>query len=207
MTVPASAYEAWVTAVRSWREDPRHDLTALPVLAVESLPPAAYDRLFAHIRDAQQHVMDRWSETFARDWGNATDDHSRIRVLIATRVLLARRLQLAGHPGLPQVVRDEFRAGVARDIQALQKNLEDAAAARSGHRIDHSGTEHTLDLLRANRLTAILEPGFPLQALIEGRIEVAQSQPASPVTTRSDADSTPALPSLQRKHRAIIFDS
>lgn len=206
MTVPSTAYETWVKAVRTWRQDPRHDLTTLPPLAVDSLPPAAYDRLFAHIRDAQQHVMDRWSATFARQWADAKDDHGRIRLLIDTRVLLARRLQLAGHPGLPDMVRKEFTAGVARDIQTLQKNLEDTAAARSGHRIDRCGTEHTLSLLRANRLTAILDPGFPLQALLEGRLEVSESPPASPVTTPHDAAPPPPRP-LQRKHRAIIIES
>jgi hypothetical protein len=192
-------------AVRTWRDDPRHDLTTLPPLGIDSLPPTAYERLFDHIRAAQQRVMDRWGETFARDWGNARDDHARVRALMATRVLLARRLQLAGHPGLPEFVRTEFTAGVARDVHTLQKNLEDAVSKQTGHRIDRVQTDRTLSLLRANRLTVILDPGFPLQALIEGRIDTPPPQPAQPVgTPQTGSDPPPSPP--RRKFRAIIVD-
>ncbi|WP_006245064.1 hypothetical protein [Mycolicibacterium tusciae] len=198
----ASAYEAWVTAVRSWRDDPRHDLSALPSLGADSLPPSAYERLFDHIRLAQQRVMDRWSETFARDWGNAREDHARVRALMATRVLLARRLQLAAHPGLPEVVRTEFTNGVARDVHALQKDLEDAAVRQTGHRVDRVQTDRTLNLLRANRLTVILEPGFPLQACVDGRID--PPPPTFPVPQQTVAD-TPTSDPPRRKYRTIII--
>ena len=191
-------------AVRLWRDDPRHDLTTLPPLSVDSLPPTAYERLFDHIRAAQQRVMDRWSETFARDWGNARDDHGRVRALMATRVLMARRLQLAGHPGLPEVIRTEFTAGVARDVRTLQKELEDTVIKQTGHRIDGVQIERTLRLLRANRLTAILEPGFPLQALIEGRIDAPAAPPAPPVTAPPSALDPPP-DATRRKYRAIII--
>ncbi|MBS1696411.1 MAG: hypothetical protein JST91_29850 [Actinobacteria bacterium] len=202
----ASAYETWVTAVRAWRDDPRHDLTALPALRVDSLPPAAYERLFEHIRAAQQRVMDRWSETFARDWGAAKDDHGRVRALIATRVMLARRLQLAGHPGLPETVRTEFTAGVARDVRTLQTDLETAVTKQTGHRFDPLQTNRILGLLRSNRLTAILEPGFPLQALIDGRIDTPSlPEPPIPVAPQSRATDAPPATPARRKHRAIVI--
>ena len=41
MTPHTSAYEQWVMAVRAWREDPRHDMSHLPTLVVDSLPEKA----------------------------------------------------------------------------------------------------------------------------------------------------------------------
>jgi hypothetical protein len=204
MTAPTSAYEAWVTALRTWRDDPRHDMSALPTLVVDSLPPSAYDRLLGHMQAAHQHVMTRWSETFARDWGRARDEHERARALIATRLLLARRLQLAGHPGLPEVIRTEFTNGVVRDIQQLQTELEDAAARpEPGARIDRTQQERTLQLLRTNRLTAILEPGFSLEALLEGRLTATPATTAAAAVPAPDSD-VPDQPA--RRRRVILID-
>jgi hypothetical protein len=206
--VVSSAYEAWVEAIYAWRENPRHDLTQLPTLLVESLPPTAFDRLFTHIAKAQQHVMDRWSETFIRDWASARDEYAAVRVLMASRVVMARRLQLAGHPGLPEEVRQEFTEGVARDVRKLQQDLEVIATRQSGHRIDRTATERTLNLLRANRLTAILEPGFPLQALIEGRLDAPPPPPVpSPAAAADPRAADDQSPPARRKYRAIIIDS
>lgn len=204
----ASAYEAWVVAVRAWRDDPRHDMSNLPQLTVDSLPPSAYERLFAHLSAAHQHVMDQWSEAFAREWGSARDDHARVRALMGTRMLLARRLQLAGHPGLPAAVREGLVDGVARDVNALQSQLEEAVSRQSGHRIDRIARERTLRLLRTNALTVILEPGFPLQALIDGRVDEPQSPHLAPLPEPEQSGSGWELtPSPRRRYRAIIVDN
>nr|WP_313777373.1 hypothetical protein [Mycobacterium sp.] len=205
MTSHVSAYEQWVTAVRSWRQDPLHDMSQLPTLVVDSLPPAAFERLFSHIRDAQQHVMNRWADTFARDWGAARDEQGRVRALLDTRRVLARRLQLAGHPGLPEVVRAELTKGVARDTEQLQQELEEALTKQQrGARIDRFQTERALNVLRTNRLTAILEPGFSLQALFDGRIDVTQQQAVSaPLPAPGGHDPAPPV----RRRRTIIIDN
>lgn len=206
MTPQASAYEQWVTAVRSWREDPRHDMSQLPVLVADSLPPAAFERLFVHIRDAQQYVMDRWVSTFARDWGGARDEQGRVRALLDTRRVLARRLQLARHPGLPEVVRTELGNGVARDIRQLQEELEEAVTKQQrGARFDSAQIERALNILRTNRLTAILEPGYSLQALFDGRVDSTLQQASTPPLPASD-EHVPASPPV-RRHRAIIIDN
>lgn len=205
MSTPTSAYEQWVMAVRAWRQDPRHDMSHLPVLVVDSLPPDAYGRLFVHIRDAQQYVMDRWADTFARDWGAARDESGRVRALLDTRRVLARRLQLATHPGLPEVVRTELGNGVARDARQLQQELEDAVTKQQrGARLDRVQIERALNLLRTNRLTAILEPGFSLQALFDGRVDPPR-QPAAASPLPVNGDHVPAPP--VRRHRAIIIDN
>ena len=205
MTPHTSAYEQWVMAVRAWREDPRHDMSHLPTLVVDSLPPAAFERLLVHIKDAQQHVMDRWVDTFARDWGAARDEQGRVRALLDTRRVLARRLQLAAHPGLPEVVRTELGNGVARDTRQLQQELEDAVTKQQrGARFDRVQIERALNRLRTNRLTAILEPGFSLQALFDGRVDAAP-QPAATSPLPVPEDHVPAPP--VRRHRAIIFDN
>lgn len=191
-------------AVRAWREDPRHDMSQLPTLVVDSLPPAAYERLFVHIRDAQQHVMDRWAVTFARDWGSARDEQGRVRALLDTRRILARRLQLATHPGLPEVVRTELGNGVARDTRQLQQELEETVTKQQrGARFDRVQIERALYILRSNRLTAILEPGFSLQALFDGRVD-ATPLPSAISPLPVPGEHVPAPPA--RRHRAIIID-
>jgi len=204
MTISASAYEAWVTALRLWRDDPRHDMSGLPTLVVDSLPPSAYERLLGHMIGAHQHVMDRWSETFARSWAAAGDEQQQVRALLDTRVLLARRLQLANHPGLPEVIRTELSKSVANDVHQLQKQLEEAATRhQAGVRTDRLQIERALRVLRTNRLTAILEPDFSLHALLEGRFDVPAPQPLPPLTAAHHFAPEPTA----RRRRAIIFDN
>ncbi|MCF6389349.1 hypothetical protein L2K20_20435 [Mycobacterium sp. MBM] len=206
MTAPTSVYEAWVSALRLWGADPRHDMAGLPVLVVDSLPPAAYERLLGHLMAAQQRVMDQWSVTFTRDLAAVRDEHSRARVLLGGRVLLARRLQLARHPGLPEVVRTELANGIARDIRQLQQELEEAVMRQQpGTRLDRTQIERALYALRTNPLTAVLDPGFSLQALLDGRVE-DPPVPVSPLPPTRGPEAADPDPPVRRR-RAIIIDN
>lgn len=207
MTSPNSAYGSWVLALRRWREDPRHDMSGLPTLLVDSLPPSAYGRLLDHITAAQQAVMKKWSETFLREWSGAGDDHARARALLGGRVLLARRMKLAGHPGLPELIRTELTKGVARDVEQLQKELEDVIVrAHRGSTLNQPQLERALEVLRSNSLTAILKPGFPLEAVLEGRLDVAADQSPPAVAEPAQAEPLPLAPS-HRLRRTILIDS
>lgn len=165
-----SPYEQWVMALRQWQRDPATDLRALPALGVDSLPPDAYQRLFAHMRTAIDAMMLEFSQLLVRDIGAARSEHDYARAMVGLRVRLARRVQLAQHPGLPAEVRAELTKGVAADVTALQAQVEElvtTSADRYGS--DRTHTEHMLRIVRQNRFTVVLEPGFPIDALIAGR--------------------------------------
>ncbi|MFC0313986.1 hypothetical protein ACFQNE_05750 [Gordonia phosphorivorans] len=165
-----SPYEQWVIALRQWQHDPATDLRSLPALRADSLPPDAYQRLFAHMRTAVDTMMLEFSQLLVRDIGAARSEHDYARAMVGLRVRLARRVQLAEHPGLPAEVRAELAKGVEADVNALQAQVEElvtASADRYGS--DRTHTEHMLRIVRQNRFTVVLEPGFPLEALLAGQ--------------------------------------
>lgn len=161
-----SPYELWVVGLRAWQRDPSTDLSGLPILLSESLPPEAYQRLFNHMRQAIDAMMAEFTELLARDIGHATSEHDYARAMVGLRARLARRVQLAEHPGLPEEVRVELRKGVATDVTALQMQVEELVTANANrYGSDRSHTEQMLRIVRQNRFTVILEPGFPLESL------------------------------------------
>ena len=94
---------------------------------------------------------------------------------------------------------------VRLEAEGLLQELEDAVTKQQrGARFDRVQIERALNLLWTNRLTAILEPGFSLQALFDGRVDAAP-QPAATSPLPVPEDHVPAPP--VRRHRAIIFDN
>ncbi|WP_338890583.1 hypothetical protein [Rhodococcus sovatensis] len=150
----------------------------MPVLTESSLPPSAYQRLLGHLNEALSTAMTRWSSEFTVQWGRATTEHDRERAMVQMRTKLARRLQLADHPSLPAVIRDLLSESAATDIRNLQQEIEDNLLKSTANASsDRSVRERLLKTARANSLTAILEPNFPLDALFH-------PQPAAPALER-----------------------
>lgn len=207
MTTSSSGYELWVRALRSWATDPAHTVLDLPVLTESSLPPSAYQRLLGHLNAALSTAMTRWSSEFTVQWGRATTEHDRERAMVQMRTKLARRLQLAAHPSLPAVIRDLLSESAATDIRNLQQEIEDnLLKSTENASSDRSVRERLLKTARANSLTAILEPNFPLDALF-------RPEPAAPPADRRVAlegdISHVGLPGLHHtpKRRLVIVES
>lgn len=178
MTTSSSGYESWVRALRAWATDPAHTVLELPVLTESSLPPSAFHRLLGHLNEALSTAMTRWSSEFTVQWARATTEHDRERALVQMRTKLARRLQLADHPSLPAVIRDLLSESAATDIRNLQQEIEDNLLKSTANASsDRSVRERLLKTARANSLTAILEPNFPLDALFH-------PEPAAPPADR-----------------------
>lgn len=158
-----TVYETWVAALRKWGGDPTTDLSHLPPLTADSLPPEAYSRLFVHFNRAIEAMMGGFSDRLTRSLAHARSEHEMADAIAGLRTHLARRLQLANHPGLPAEIQKPLYDSAARDIRTLQAELERAmtsASSRSGS--DRAHTESMLKLVRDNSFVAILTPGNPV---------------------------------------------
>ncbi len=107
MQVPGgnSVYERWVNSLRAWAKDPENvSLLELPVLEESTFTPDTYRRLVSHILDAMRQANERWHQGLTRAWTNATTPYELSREMVSLRTTLARRVQLARHPGLPEPI-------------------------------------------------------------------------------------------------------
>lgn len=186
MTEGSSVYEDWVLALRAWAKDPRTDLSVLPRLTADSLPPAAYERLIAHITSAQQEVMSTWQSRLERNLNAARSESDYARALVELRTLLARRLQLARHPGFPDQIRKPLSEAIERDVRRIQEDLERAVTSSRRGGLGPA-RERLLRLVRANSFVAILAPNFPLESVL-------RDAPTSPPDDPSTLQPTPAMP-------------
>lgn len=187
------AYELWVTALRQWRVDQTIDLSRLPSLAVDTFTPATYGRLLGHLQQALNQMMEGWAARLQAAVSTTSDPHELARGLVSMRPQLARRLQLARHPGLPSEIADTLWSGAVADIQSIQAQLEATVSAReAGAASDRPNAEKLLDVLRRNSFTALLDPGFPLGALLDD-----DSPAFVPVTPPVPIDADP-LPGRRR---------
>ncbi|WLP92149.1 hypothetical protein [Gordonia sp. NB41Y] len=192
-----SQYEMWVETLRRWRTDPSTDLSRLPLLQADSLPVQAYQRLFVHLGDAIQTMMNDFAEKFARDLGAARSEHDIARTLVNARPQLARRIQLARHPGLPPEVQRPLLEAAERDLRALQQELEQGFTGPSSrYGSDRGAAERLLHLARQNSFTAILAPGFPLESLFNasGAVPAAPAPGRAPSPPSPPSQSSPRVP-------------
>jgi hypothetical protein len=173
VTQYSTAYETWVRRLRAWTADISTPLDDLPPLALESLPPATWDRFIQHLKKDLGRVMQDWANLLGQRLGAARSDVERSGALLDARRLAARRLMIAKHPGLPQQLRDALWDMLADTIRGVQDQLEAAATRRDGRDLDNLGASQRLALHRGNSLATILDPTFPLEGFAQGRHEVS----------------------------------
>ncbi len=192
-------YETWVTGLRAWQADPTIDLSGLPPLAVDSFTPATYQRLLTHLNTAIRTMMENWNASLAKALQAATTDYDRERALTQSRPMLARRLQLARHPGFPAEVSDQLWKGACDDIRSIQQDLEAGVLQTTARaRSSREDQEAALRLVRTARLTVIIEPGYDLDRLFAGGGE--------PATRTAPTLAPTALPGepLPTRRRVIV---
>jgi hypothetical protein len=153
-------YERWTLGLRAWRADPSTDLSGLPALQMDSLPPAAFTRLLRHLNEAVDEFMKRWHDQFIATTANVRDEREIARVLVDARSRFAPRLRLAAHSGLPEPIRQQLRAHAEIELRSIQGQLEDSAKSMSssGASSVRSDRDMLLRLYRENPLTAVLDP-------------------------------------------------
>jgi len=123
-------------------------LDHLPSLAADTFTPATFDRLLEHLTKAIQAVTDRWSAELSRATANVTSAPELARILVAQRPILARRLQIASHPCLPQQLRDALMQSCRADIARYQREFESA--------LMHSSEVARVDLVARDKLAGVV---------------------------------------------------
>lgn len=163
MAMPAdSAYESWVLTIRAWSRNPQVSLEGLPELAGDEYSPAVFDRLIAHIEQAIETVTQAWLTRLQADLGRARSEFELAQSLVSSRRLLTRRLELAGHPGLPQELRRVLTEACTRDVTRMQADLEEGfRQARSESPAQAGYWDRRLDVLRTNPITGTLPAAQP----------------------------------------------
>ncbi len=191
-----SVYESWVITLLAWRDDPTVPLDDLPVLTEESLPRDAYDRFFRHLQEALEHSTRRWEKAFAAAISGFRDDHDLADRLVKQRAGLARRLQLASHPSLPEPVRIALTEDFARMVHRLQEQFE--SNTRSGlirSRHPHHVVEQLMRTVHENPLDDVLR----LRVSQDGMRATAEALP----DVRADA---PVQSTSSRRRRTLVSD-
>jgi hypothetical protein len=112
---------------------------------------------------------------------------------------------LARHPALPETISRQLVMQAESDIRSLQRQLEENAqnSASSGSSVGRAERDATLRLYRDNALTAVLDPGFSLEGVMDREVLRADA-----VESAIANDSVPVEPFiLKRRNRRIVLPS
>jgi len=154
-----SAYETWVVRMRAWSDDPRIPLDDLPPLRSDHYTPDTFARLFKHVTAAITAADRRWHEALVQAWSTSPDSFQLGQRLVQLRSTLARRVQLAGHPSLPEEAREILLKNAREDVQRYQRELEEAVVSSSSaaSRLDAPEVERMLELVRTNSFLRVFD--------------------------------------------------
>jgi hypothetical protein len=202
-------YEEWVLTLKQWQKDPMTSLQHLPVLEEADFSPTTWSRLLSHIDSAIMQVMKDWQLSLASALGAARSDHDLGRDLVQLRAVLARRVQLARHSGLPRRVSDALFADAESSIQRLQEDLEKSVTkSTDGARVDRSASDRLLAIVRANSLVHVLA----LETTQDGSSARAKALSSSTLQQHSVARAAsttqqpPGAPAPGSRRRVQFFD-
>lgn len=190
-----SAYESWVVTLRAWRDDPSVPLNDLPALTEESLPRNAFDRFFKHLFDALEGSTQRWEKSFRSAIGDYRDHHDLADRLVKQRAGLARRMQLASHPSLPESVRTALTTEFERMVHRLQEEFEtNTRSALTRSMAPQSTVEQLMRTIRENSMVAVL------------RLSITQDGGRASVVPLPGPGGGQAAPVRPRGRRALITE-
>ena len=161
----SSAYKSWVTTLRAWSRDTSVSLDSLPPLNQDSFSPTTYNRVLDHIITAVGTMMRGWSDSVTRDWNaalGAGDLHGAEVALVEARRRLLPRLTLANHPGLPEKIRTALMTGLRKDVESIQKQLEEDMqdVSRFTTPTMRQQQEQLVRLVRTNSMARIFDGGY-----------------------------------------------
>ena len=161
----SSAYKSWVTTLRAWSRDTSVSLDSLPPLNQDSFSPTTYNRVLDHIITAVGTMMRGWNDSFTRDWNaalGAGDLHGAEVALVEARRRLLPRLTLANHPGLPEKIRTSLMTGLRKDVESIQKQLEEDMqdVSRFTTPTMRQQQEQLVRLVRTNSMARIFDGGY-----------------------------------------------
>lgn len=182
-------YSAWVSRLSAFGEDPNTSLAGLPEITVDTFPASTFERLMKHINRAENKVMERWNSELSRDIRHASDAHELSNVILHSRKLLARRIALDNHPGLPEVLRSNLMKNATADINNLQKDLE-KNVSKSTDSWAVNSSDQLLEIVRTSPLTAVLSESYQSNDAIMQVINQAEQYAQQPDPSEEEADKT-----------------
>ena len=161
----SSAYKSWVTTLRAWSRDTSVSLDSLPPLNQDSFSPTTYNRVLDHMITAIGTMMRGWNDSFTRDWNaalGAGDLQGAEAALVEARRRLLPRLTLANHPGLPERIRTALMTGLRKDVESIQKQLEEdmQEVSRFTTPTMRQQQEQLVRLVRTNSMARIFDGGY-----------------------------------------------
>ncbi|MEV8017841.1 hypothetical protein AB0O76_16150 [Streptomyces sp. NPDC086554] len=154
-------YGAWVEFLRRWEEFEPVDPAALPAIAEEQFDGATVQRLTLHVGRALDRRLRSWADKLGRAMSSARDEFSYGRELAQARAGLQAVRAMAGHPGLPQKLREGMTELVDRQIPQIQDQLERLLDDAERRGDDPRAVERLRRTLRDNALTGVLGQGPP----------------------------------------------
>lgn len=155
---PSTAYEVWLRAMRSFACDPMTPIDHLPSLADDTYSPDTFVRIHDAVTMALESVTKQWVDGLQRAWRNASTPFELATGLSQSRVMLARRVQLARHPSLPPRMREGLERELRDSVARYQRELEESVhRAGPGHTVDHDWRDRMLAVVRENSLLKVLD--------------------------------------------------
>lgn len=192
--VDTSIYGTWVVTLRRWAGDPTTPLDRLPVLANDTFTPDTYRRFTEHLTRALDRHGERWQELLQTGFARAAGrPHELARELVDLRAHLARRVELATHPALPDGIRDALERALRSDVERCQRELEEQVRRQNAAaRVDNAAVDATLRVVRDNPLTGV----FALRVATSGERAQARALP--------EPAGTGALVTCRRTQRRVV---
>lgn len=151
-------YDTWVHRLTELGKNPDTPLDSLPTISDEVFNPATIQRLLKHVDRTNSKIMEKWEEDLKHGQSQVRSRDDFALLMVRSRKLLSKRVELATHPALPQAVRDSLYNEVEASIRDLQNQLEKSFL--QGQSVSRIDSNSMLGVLRDNPLTAVLSPDY-----------------------------------------------
>lgn len=148
-------YRAWAEFLDRWGKGEQNDPGQLPQLTATDFAGDSWERLTNRITGAISQRLESWGRALTQAMAQARDEFTVARCLGHARWELAAIRAVAGHPGLPDGLRDRLVEMVDRQVRSAQQSLEDQVVDLRRDGVDRRLVETRLRTLRDNPLTAL----------------------------------------------------
>jgi hypothetical protein len=146
-------YATWAAFLEGWGAGADPDPATLPALAEDDLNGASWERFANRLTEALSRRLQAWADLLSRELSGARDEFSAARAMHHARAGLAPIRAVAGHPGLPDGLRERLVEMTETQLRSLQASLEDQVLRLQRTGIPRAAVEARLRTVRENALT------------------------------------------------------
>ncbi|MBW5483317.1 hypothetical protein [Streptomyces bambusae] len=152
------AYQTWADHLRDWAENgaaaTAGAAAALPVLRPQDYAPDTWVRIADLLVSAIDRRLRAWAQALTTAMEEAGDEFGTGRALVQSRTGLQAVRDLAGHPSLPEELRQQLGELVTRQVEDFQRQLEEQLDLLARGGTDPRFVEARRRTLRENPLAA-----------------------------------------------------